>query len=274
MKNTFALVVAGLALLMAGCTAPTVKYKDDRSYALNVTTYGGLTGLKDVEVEGVNPTIENASSAAIEIPAAISAYNAPPPGLTGLQAGAINVVAWLLKPTPLAKRNHHFAWVPQSLVNDEKSAWKYYQNLLLSAARRVSSELGMETFDDFSHDFSGNALLTKSDKALCEPGIGCFVVFIGTQKKPSKTSNTAEFVNSTKESYFFEPRYRNSIRFSPEFLGFNQYDFMIRMSSYLPEWVYIYTAPNKLHLSKDNIVKAPVLFNQGKAHFFIKPKKQ
>ncbi|PID54930.1 MAG: hypothetical protein CR978_01740 [Gammaproteobacteria bacterium] len=182
-------------------------------------------------------------------------------------------MAWLLKPTPFAKKNHHFAWVPQSFVSDQKSVWKDYQRLLIDAAKKVANELGMETFDEFSKDLSVHALLTKSKNISCKHETGCVVIISAVQKKPSKNTNTASFVNSTKESYFFEPKYFSFIRFSPEFLGFNQYDFMVRMSSYLPEWVYIYTAPSKLHLSEDNIVKAPVLFNQGKAHFFIKPKK-
>lgn len=115
MKRLFKLSIAGITLCIAACTAPVVKYNDNESYALNVAKYGGITGLRDAKVEGVSPTIENISSTSVEIPAAISAYNAPPPGLTGLQAGAINVVAWLLSPTPSSKENHHFAWMPESL---------------------------------------------------------------------------------------------------------------------------------------------------------------
>lgn len=55
---------------------------------------------------------------------------------------------------------------------------------------------------------------------------------------------------------------------------FDEIEYMTRLSSHLPDWIFFYAAPNQLRFNPTEKLEVPLVINQGKQLFFVKAKKQ
>lgn len=268
MKQIIFITAMALISLIVGCSSTPMKYEHSNSVALNVVTAAGINDrLKDVQVPK-DTTGDLRDTVGFNIPAAISAYKTPTPGLTGGQAAGLSIASWLISPESDAKKNHIIAWQP-NLSNGVNTTDKYAK-LIADAAQKVAKEKGLDTWVKFHSDNKAAYLfLNDTSYEYCTNKQYCMIFgFVLTE--PEARNNTPNFVNSTPSSLFYDPKDKNHYTFNKAFMGMNEIEFLKDMSKHLPLWSYFYIAPSKLKLNSSAKLEAPAVINNGKIHFFIK----
>tara|TARA_B100000446_G_scaffold184352_1_gene206154 strand:+ start:34428 stop:35240 length:813 start_codon:yes stop_codon:yes gene_type:complete len=268
MKQIIYITVMALSSFIVGCSSTPMQYDDSNSVALNVVTAAGINDrLKDVQVPK-DTTWDIRDTAGFNIPAAISAYNTPTPGLTGGQSAGLSIASWLISPESEAKKNHIIAWQPNQPGG--ANTIDGYAKLIAEAAQKAAKEQGLDTWVKFHNDGKAAYLfLNDTGYEYCTNKEYCMIFgFVLTQ--PENSSNTPGFVNSTNDSLFYDPRDRNNYTFNKAFMGINEVEFLQLMSKHLPKWSYFYIAPSKLKLDQKTKLEAPAVINDGEVHFFIK----
>lgn len=305
---SFALAALGLA----GCaSSPPINYAQrhadagdyngnaHRSQALNVAVATGLTECKDGKcaplsdvprlklpesLQGVsNAQIIESLSDAWALGSAVGHFTGVAtalPGLSNFGSGLFMLGSFLLGPTHMnhpASQATMLAWMPKSMAEDKKQAWRDMIDMVRGAYPR---EIHGYHVADLSNNES--IINLKIDgKASCEKPYGCGVLLafnipgaVGLspawlEQEPSYVW-TNWHIGSTSESSF------NSITIYPSRTKLETHEklpwpddinsliFFAKLSENLPKWVYIYLPPTDAH-------NYPVMLNQGKPLLFIEP---
>ena len=278
MVNARILITLILVGMLGACAStPPATFNPNDSKALNIARAAGIdTKLKDVEVP--KDTVNNITdSAGFGFAMAASGYNSPIPGFSPNQMAAMNFTAWLLAPEADSARNSMFAWIPEAEVKDKPI--DYLADLLLDAASKAAKDMGYtpkQTIAKAGTDKSGiGVYLMNGDGSICKnkgDNSNCWIGF--ALRNPEKKSTSPSFLGSVGKNWFFNPSKNVYSRFV--FLknneGLNELELLLNTSKHLPKWVYFYAAPNKIKFNSNESSKVPLIINQGKAHYFVKPR--
>lgn len=271
MKLSYILPALGLVSLLAGCSTSPTKYDQDSSLALTVVTAAGINDrLKDVEVPK-DTTWDIRDTAGFNIPAAISVYNTPTPGLSGGQSAGLSLASWLLAPESEASKNHIIAWQPGK--GGPSDGALSFAKSIGEAAQMAAKEKGIDTWINYhNQDKAAYLFLSDTSSDKCTNKEYCMIFgFVLTD--PEKQSPAPEFVDIDNSAFFYDPRERNSYTFNKAYMGFNEVEFLQLVSKHLPKWVYLYIAPGKLKLDNETNLDAPLIINNGELKYFIKTAK-
>jgi len=265
------------ALEACATTNQPMPFNQEESKALNITRAAGISSkLRDVEVP--KDTVTNITgSTGFGLAMAISGYNAPIPGFSPNKIAAMNITAWLLAPKADSARNSMFAWVPIGEAGNNPI--DYLADLLLDAASNAVKDMGYtpkQTIGKAGTDKSGiGVYLRNGDGSSCENNgefSNCWIGF--ALRKPIKNSVAPAFISSIGENWFFDPSKNVYSRFA--FLknnsGLNELELLVNTSKYLPDWVYFYVAPKKIHFNSKEKLEIPLVINKGKVLYFVQPK--
>lgn len=263
---------------ITGCASapPTPTFDPADSKALNIMKAAGMSAkLEDVKVP--KDTITSITDAkGYGFAMAASGYASPLSGFTAGQMAGLNLASWLLAPTADTARVSFFAWMPENIGGDKPD--DKMAEILLEAGKKAVKEMGYEPLPDIADggkDKSGIGIYFRNgDGNVCRDinqGSNCWITF--ATRDPIKLTNAKSFVNESSNVWFFDPSanvYSHYI-FSRENTGLNELDVLVKVSKYAPPWVYFYVAPNKVKLNEKDMVKIPLLLNQGNILYFIKP---
>ncbi|MFC1337400.1 MAG: hypothetical protein G8D89_16460 [gamma proteobacterium symbiont of Clathrolucina costata] len=275
------LAIGCLAGMLGACASTPVSFNPDESKAMNIARAGGIDfKLKDTEVpkDTVNGIVD---SAGYGFAMAASGYNAPLPGFSRGEMASMNFAAWLLSPEAQSSRNSMFAWMPKEYVGSDEEPVDKLADLILEATGEVVEEMGYEAAKSIANggkDKSGLAVYfrvkDKPEDEHCKNSptrSTCWISF--GIRDPKSRSKSPNFVGTSGGSYFFNPSsgVYSSYKFPQENTGINELEFLQKLSAKLPEWVYFYAAPGKLYFGPDQEMKIPVIVNDGKVLYFVKP---
>ena len=272
MKIIHLLLFACAGSLITACAStPHTTYNPNESKALNITRAAGIDeDLKDVELP--RETYDKISKYTDFKTATIGlGYNAPFPGLSGNQMVGLGIFSLLLSPERKANRNSLFAWIPSNVSNPRDKL----ADILLDAAEKAANEIGLAAKTSISKKGKSGVSVTLTGSDECKdfgkPKELCWIAFGIT--KASKNSNTPNFImkEQSKDSWFFDPSKRTYSRyvFNEHNKRFNQVEFLLHVSKYLPEGVYFYVAPNELQYNENKKLKVPVIISEGEILHFI-----
>jgi len=263
--------------LLAGCGTAPVKYDANASYAMNVARAANIDAeLEDAEVP--QETMASLSdSAAYGFAYAASGYNAPVKGFTPDSAAAMNFASWLLTPEAKSARNHLIAWMPEVLAGNDPV--NRLAGILLEASQKAAHELGYIS-EDIVFEKSGakpkivGVSLLKSGGDVCTTNEGptvCWVAF-GVER-PRHVGHSPEIASLKGGNYFFDPSksFRSYFMFPKENHGLDELEVLLKVSQYLPDWLYFYVAPKKIRVGQEQPIAIPMVIHQGKVHYFVKP---
>lgn len=270
MVNARILITLILVGMLGACAStPPATFNPNDSKALNIARAAGIDAkLKDVEVP--KDTVNNITdSAGFGFAMAASGYNSPIPGFSPNQMAAMNFTAWLLAPEADSARNSMFAWVPTAIGSEPIT---FLSDTISKSLKKAEPEIGYDLNITYMNNKSVIiAFLFKEGDPYCGEKDKCFISFgIG---EPKNSNQTPTFISDQSPSYFFDPSTKNYSRysFSKKYQGFNELDLLHKISAQLPKWFYLYAAPNKVKLDSEKKLKIPVVINEGKTHYFVKP---
>lgn len=278
MKSLALLSTGLLALTLAGCaTQKGFTYNERASLAMNVANASGMgQGLKDAEIPKDALKDESSKQVAMGVAAGAAGLSAPVGGLTNAQAGALNLASWLISPGIPATQPAVVAWMPNSGQTAEE-AQKQLGELLAGSAEKVYKQLNTEvktSWASYSKKLKGVSLSAKGEHLCNEVNkkSTCSIAFITTI--PVSDKSTLPFQKSG-DSYLFKNEIGNNTSVvlpDRQNDGLTEREFMTKISSGLPEWVFLYYPPNTLKIDKTGKTLAyPLFINQGKEILFLKP---
>lgn len=270
----YTLVVASTHFATGCATQPTFEYSPTESKAMNLARASGIDAeLKDTEVPK-NPTGSFTNSPGFALAYTWSGYQAPVGSLSPTSTASLNLFSSVLSPTSPSSRLSVFGWSEH--IGSEMEAVENMQNALSSATTAYLKEAGLK----------GESSVVRSKKQLglsfeivdeangC-PTNNCFVVYIINQPE-FVAKSTTEMCSYETGCWFYDPsdtvrsefqiRYRNED--TPKL---NEYEIFSGISSHLPEWVFLYVAPNKLHINDEDKIKIPVILSKSGPLYFVTP---
>lgn len=267
-----------LAMTLTGCaTQKGFTYNQGASLAMNVANASGMgQGLKDAEIPKDSLKDESTKHVAMGVTAGAVGLSSPVGGLTNAQAGALNLASWLISPGIPATQSAVVAWMPNTGQTAEE-AQKQLGVLLAGSAEKVYKQLNTEvkiSWASYSAKLKGVSVAAKGENVCAEVNKKntCSIAFITTI--PVKDKSTLPFQKSV-ESYLFRNEIGNNTSIVlPERQndGLTEIEFMKKLSTGLPEWVFLYYPPNTLKTdSSGKKVAYPLFLNQGKEILFLKP---
>jgi len=269
-----------LSLLVARRKKP-ITYNPNNSKALNIVTAAGMNyGLKNVPVPKDTVTdIRNSKTFGTAY--GLASYYSPSPGLSSSGSAGLAVLSWALLPKTPAARNSIIAWMPENVGGkNKKEALDKMADLIIEATEKAANELEYITsvyIPKNGTDKRGLVInLVNPDTKKCSvtpPDTKSYCNIIYKVRHPHKIENTAHYVGSST-TWFFDPMesgYTAPIFINKYGFQFNQLEIMIAVSKHLPDWVYIYLAPNEVDITDKENLKMPLILNKGNVHLFVKP---
>jgi hypothetical protein len=269
MKSLFIPIAASLILL--GCSStPTIKphtYSDKDSYALNVMKAANMAGLKDSQVDS-EQEYKRLSSGTGDALHLLSAYKAPPLGVSSGASLGATAAFWLLSPGNAFEENRIIAWVPKDAVGDTQPEI-YLMDVIKEAITKVAASRGAEI--EFGKALRKN--LAVAGYRPMEPGT-CDVCDISfTLDRHYPFTHAPGFIGR-EPSYLFtgqsDSEWRSRFVIRNGTLT-NSISLPLELSKYLPQWVFLYIAPGKTTDSEGKTINFPLLINNGDIKYFISP---
>lgn len=261
-----------VGICLTGCATAPVTYNHQESKALNIARAAGLSdGLKDVELpQGTVTSLKD--SVAYGVAFAASGYNAPSPGLTRGGTAALNMAGWLLEPEKPAAKSHIIAWQPASEGNQGVAREKLVK-VIAEASQKAARAFGIDTWIKLhSNDTAAYIFVSSGNDEYCAGNEYC-LLFGFILDEPRSVKNSPEISGMIGENWFYSPYDRSRFTFNKQYMGFSELAFLQELSKHLPSWSHLYAPPQKLKLSPDENLQAPMIANNGKALFFVKPKR-
>ncbi len=241
MKSGTSLIVLFLTIVLSGCAAQKpATYDHSKSRALNLANAAGIwSSLRDRKVpkDTVN-TLMNSDAA--DLAFAVSAFDTPMPGLSGLQSFGFSLLASSLGPEDPASRNSIFAWMPyNSSHNPELSFLK----IMEKSVEKTITDLGMKFWKDPRYDknvvvylISGKFNCPDESENKPEHEFCIFSYNIGDQDDALAPSYIMK--NRNQKTHFFSSRksYHSDFYFSQngKVSKIPQYDFLKKLSHNMP----------------------------------------
>jgi len=274
------IVIITFCLFISSGCAPKkpISYNPKNSKALNIVTAAGMNyGLKDVSVPQDTVT-DIRDSKTFGAAYGVASYYSPSPGLSSSGSAGLAILSWALLPKTPAARNSIIAWMPESIGGiSQNEAFNKMADIIIEATEKAAKDLNYSPSVIISKKgkkgFGVRLTNDKSDNCKSLPNnkpSSCIVVY--KVRDPQKTDNTASFVGKGT-SWFFSPienAYTAPVFINKNKFDYNQVDLMIAVSRHLPDWAYIYLAPNEVNISEKEKLKMPLILNKGQVHLFIK----
>jgi len=296
MKRTALPLIALSLFVLPGCSSSPAKYTwdDNSSTALNITTAAGIRGLEDSELP------EDVTEADLRVPGALvyglSGFYAPTIGFSSLESAGLNFASMLFAPTPAAKRNSFFYWDHESTNKDEfyENFVKIFENAkaqylasnpkykIRSGYRSKEHEVLWTTvYPSWFMNLSGEGCITENNDWACSIGFNLKEIREAYYPDRKTTSMFTDVTHGGASYARFNVCYSRDDEdraICSEYsrgkinTGFNEVEFLLEFSKYLPKDLYLYVAPKKLFMAKDTPNKVPFLIGNGNTHYFIKPR--
>lgn len=280
MNKVYVIVLGVLAAAVAGCASAPQKSQGPKSEALRVAEAAGLE-LQDVPREKIQQAAPARKEHSV-VPGAVLAAGtatgdfAPPPGVSPVAAGAL----WALSlfdtgPAYRSQTNMFIVWMPRALAKTPEEASRRLEDVVLQALRKAlpNHHVGVKTYER-----TGAPYYWVEGPRCAE---GCeFTVPTRSIDPASWRVRAPDFLGGypayawdggTKQHrvYFgmsHDPD--GSRRWSPGWKGWStrrQLEVYQRFSEHLPEWIYLYLAPQK------GFISYPLVYGKGRALLFIEP---
>lgn len=287
-------ILTGCGLISA---KPNTNYDKSLSEAMNIARLGGITNpkrgpvvdtpYKDIEKALINNSQKGDVANAIPIALAgakLSGAMAATSGISSGFGGGLMLLRSLTTSDRIPSLNDGLiAWMPLSYAADKKEAAKKMKEILRSAYLKALPSNTSSRFEMHTKTATFGAI-NKYPRDVIKGGDCDFIedecqLVISASPYPHKTKQPAWLGH--EDSYFWtfskDPAYAwaKVIKNKPRSNDFRMKTFGViqtreyiqKATSFLPEWIFIYDAPNK-----DKNENYPVIFNQGKALYFIEPK--
>jgi hypothetical protein len=295
------LALAVLALM--GCASPSerrVEVRDDESFAMHILRAADIGGLRDAPREAAM-SISGLETGAVGVSdigrvghVALSAAN-PLGGASALGAGlGAGLLSFFLVPGDApAESSAIVAWVPAEYAATPEEAQTYLMDVL----ERTMLPLMEQHFPDAtsvkpvrSAELVGNGVPERrgvvaeweggkcADLAFqrCRIGAGMFGRDLPLRRAPPKilAGSDAWQFSRLNGAITIRPAAQDD-DFRQHFRArFDEISFYAEVSERLPEWVFIYIAPNRIGFRDQTgdlkLYPLPMILNQGRAHYFVK----
>ena len=299
MKNLVFLIIAGA--LLGGCASKPYESNPKYSFALNVMKATGSTEIKDSESEEDATKIRDGGPTVVGTVGygIIGALSNPGSGLGigSVMDGLLHGGAGLAVANPKAPENspHLYAWMPTEMAATQDEAHARLGDILLEALKKaladtelpagyvadsprldnprypkhIASSIVGEGCSPSGPAFCGYVIysLKKGFKA----GLVTPPDFIGTEPSPHWALFDAYGVGGASFVLDKTPAAR-----------FPDLEVYQKLSANLPEWVFIYLAPQKIWPGQRAMTSIrttngfvplgkSVILNKGQVHLFVKP---
>lgn len=294
MFRKFSLLGAALLVVIGatGCSL-TPQYHEGSSLAGNAVYAGGYMSVRDRNEPkgGVGNFTQT-----VEFGAAYTAagFIDPALNLSNLAGGMVNLLDMLIDDGPVEARNTIFGWMPASMaVSREQAHEKIVSHVKLS----ITTALGESKLDYTEIETSEPTLIAYhiSSEALGCPASpkpdwygkhmwnvkwlrpdACIVRASVHRPRFENTPDPRVTNHLEQKSYHLNAAYKKGFNtlqvISPKDSGLKENLLYTKISENLPEWMYVYLAPNTVSLGEgEKKIGFPYVLNQGEAHFFIYP---
>jgi hypothetical protein len=295
--------LALLLLTVVGCASPSerrMEVRDDESFAMHILRAADIRGLRDaprdaaMQFGGLETGVVGASDIGRIGHVALNAAN-PAGGASALGAGlGAGLLSFFMVPGDApAESSAIVAWVPAGMAETPEAAQAY----LMDTIERTMLPIMKEHFPDAtsiktvrSSKIVGSGVPERRgvvaewvggicadlDYQRCRVGAGMFgrdtplkrttpLIMNGGEAWQFSRLNGAITLRSAAIDDDFMKHFRARI---------DEVSFYTDASAQLPEWVFIYIAPNRMGFRDQNgdlkLYPLPVILNQGRAHYFVK----
>lgn len=271
-KRSLLIGLATTSTLLGCATQRPFAYKADSSLAMNVAVAAGMDqGLQDVIVPKESLKSEG-GDLALGVASGAAGLASPVGNLSNAQAGALNLASWLISPGKPSNQPAIIGWMPQKGQSAE-DAQKEMGNILADGVERIYKEMNL-TVKKGSGNIRKfyNTNVMASGKTTCADLEGkstCSNGFLVSM--PESVTGTLGFTESDKNWLFKnEIGYHTFIIRDKPNDGLSDFEFMKRLSSNLPGWIYMYFPPKSLSQESGDKINYPIFLNKGNIHLFIK----
>jgi len=302
--RVFLLLIVGAALLLGGCASKGPYVSDPKkSFALNVLTAAGATEIKDIPREKYEAAIAQGKAtgqidgdvnlvSAAAVGGAMGLAN--PGAMMGLssilEGGAFFLWDVLSQQRAPEATSAIFAWIPKELSATPEEARVHMNNLIFTALEKAALEVELPSgfVPGKVREFNNTGLYGFSIKGgECNQNRKCDFLVFNSTKLPIKTTApdflgggdawgmTYKLGGSSMlgQGSFVEVKHPDySQRILPKF---PEFEIFLKMSHYLPDYIYIYLAPqnsrNHISTSNGNFLKTPVILSEGALHLPVRP---
>lgn len=273
MRKALSLLIAAFAL--NGCVSnqpKAVKIDTNDSFATRIVKYAHFdTRIKEMP-PGVFSEFKTSSQGTPVINTAlIAGYSfsdwQPPIGSTGVASTVLLYDLLIPKQKKITSKNstQFLGWMPKELATSDKKARTFFHELIFNESKKIL-ELDFPDATLNKTNDGGDLFVLSTDFDRT----GKINPFPAPVETPSEIGNYNAWAFSQKQMIYSLYMRKNDNVKKQEQLS---YDFYIKLSKALPDWVYIYLAPYKVEHNDKVVRPFPVILNKGEMHFFIKSNK-
>lgn len=265
------------SIFLSACSSsivPREEYDHSHSKAWNIVSAADMvTGINDTKLPK-----NNSSKGVYDAAFVLSGFYSGLNGVGNLSGGLYNLGWSIFEPSKHGARNTLIGWLPVEKAKTEEEARAVFLEEVTNAIKLSFDELNIkyeESYKDSSTKYlvvldykdwgctedsycAFNAKIYEPDMAYTPP----FLDPSGTGKSWAFRGNSGvyfNFLNLGKNLFAENPNTVDQVRLNA------------LISKHLPDYAYIYIAPNKTKDSEGNKVKIPYLLEKGKPQLFIVP---
>ena len=270
-------------ILLAGCSSAKYKapkYKENLSRAQNIMHAGNLhTGIEDQWLEPdqagslTSDLITGGLFTAAGAGSAFTSVN----GLNPLQSAGLNLLLWGMRPESDGANNAIVAFMPHRMAATAEEAQRVFMAMVKQSLKEVLESKGAKIFDEAENDKKTIFAYQYLKKEWgCAGTKNCFG-FI-TIRRPFLGESNPKITGKKELVWAFSVKSNRLNKIEIEGFGKEdaadtpQYDILKAVSKDLPSWAFIYLAPKKVLIGKNEPLKIPVLLEKGEERLFINPK--
>lgn len=210
-------------------------------------------------------------------------------GYSLLGNGLLGFVSWMaVDDSNPAGKNRVVAWVPQSLAPTEAQAEELTLRLvneafIAAAKTELPTHYSLHASEHFKYSTTIKGGACDSKYAQCKAGAYKTVADLKGTKfdavmAPEFLGGWPAFVK--RQNKAFEWRASGSddaslFAVGHHLLDIHGFEIALKASAQLPDWIYLYAVPFSITYQDGDTRKPlpyPVVFHQGKALYFVKPK--
>lgn len=287
MRKLRVVAIVAASIGLAACATGPYKYKDYDSFALNLANAGNVQGVSDQRISQEEADNLNNNTYLIDSVLTGSIANSPPPGFSNGFSIGLGIATMLLSPTTYKSGayNQLVAWMPKAEARSIEDSQNQFESIITLAIEAGLKKLDFFVVDSSSSYGRNDSKILNFKIANETPDWNCNKLssFDATCSLSVRISQPLDYghtpVAISKEdtpSYFYYASDENpsQIILNGNFDSANKpIAIYSAISKELPNWAYIYVAPPfKNDLTRQNHIKAPIIYHQGKLNFFVKPK--
>lgn len=273
------------ATAISGCSF-TPKYFEQDSFARNATYMGGSLSVKDRAAPkgGVGNFTQTVGFERAYIATGFA---------SGLSTGGLHLLDVLIDDGPRESRSSVFGWMPLSYADSREDAHRQLVAHVKQAIVRTLEHSDVEYTEIKSRDTGFVGYYIHDERIGCPATVtqqkwhtdniyyinsiknpdACFVRALINTPRIDPTPSAKVAKHAEKESYQLSVGSKSNFStvqiVSPFKSDLKENLLYTEISKNLPEWMYIYLAPNTVSLGQSDKINFPYLLNKGEAHFFV-----